>query len=142
MHFTQIICVNNSSAFALYLYTAILPSIYKLYSNMLTTEFRFGEVYDLSRVSQTGDDKVRFNRIFENANGGVVLLTFKAGQSLAEHTAPAEVMVYLLEGEIVFTMAGKSSTLKAGNFLLMGEAVPHSVEAKADSKVMLVKIKA
>lgn len=109
---------------------------------MLNTEYKFGEVHNLAAQIQSGDDKVQFRHIFENANGGISLLAFKAGQLLAEHLSPAEVMVYVLEGEVEFTMIDRPLTLKAGEFLLMGEGVPHRVLAKADSKVMLAKLKA
>ncbi|MDE6086336.1 MAG: cupin domain-containing protein [Muribaculaceae bacterium] len=108
---------------------------------MLNTEYKFGEVQTLSEQIKSADDKVQFRNIFNTENGGVVLVAFKAGQKLDTHTAPAEVMVNVLEGEIEFTMLGHPHTLKAGEFLLMGADVPHSVEAKADSKMMLVKIK-
>lgn len=108
---------------------------------MLDTEFKFGEVHCLADQVEQGDGHVQFKRVFENANGGVSLLAFKAGQKLDEHLAPAEVMVYVLEGEIAFTMIDQPHTIKAGEFMLMGAGVPHSVEAKADSKVMLVKVK-
>ncbi len=109
---------------------------------MLTTDYKFGEVHNLASQIESGDDKVHFRSIFENTNGGVSIVAFKAGQSLSEHTAPAEVMVTVIEGEIEFTILGTPHTLKAGEFLLMGQNVPHSVVAKADSKLTLTKIKA
>lgn len=109
---------------------------------MLNTDYKFGEVHNLSAQIENGSDKVHFKSIFENKHGGVSLVAFKAGQSLAEHLAPAEVMVCVLEGEIEFTMAGSPNIIKAGEFMLMGENVPHSVRANADSKIMLIKIKA
>ena len=108
---------------------------------MLDTEYKFGEVHTLASQVESGADKVHFKSIFENGNGGVSLLAFKSGQSLAEHLAPAEVMVYVTEGEVEFTMIARPHTLKAGEFMLMGNGVPHSVVAKTDSKVMLVKVK-
>lgn len=108
---------------------------------MINTEYRFGEVHQLASQIESGADKVHFHNIFGNENGGVSLLAFRAGQKLDEHTAPAEVMVCALEGEIEFTLAGKPHTLTSGDFLLMGAGVAHSVVAKADSKVMLIKIK-
>lgn len=108
---------------------------------MINTEYKFGEVHNLASQVEGGADSVHFKNIFNNENGGVVLLAFKAGQKLDTHTAPAEVMVNVIEGEIEFTMAGKPNVIKASEFLLMGAGVPHSVVAKADSKVMLVKIK-
>lgn len=108
---------------------------------MLETDYKFGEVHTLATQIENGTDRVQFKNIFGNDNGGVSLLAFKAGQKLDQHIAPAEVMVTVLEGEIVFTMIDRPLTLTAGQFLLMGADVPHSVEAKADSKVMLTKIK-
>ncbi len=51
-------------------------------------------------------------------------------------------MVTALEGEIVFTMIDNPITLRAGEFILVGAGVPHSVLANCDSKIMLTKIKA
>ena len=108
---------------------------------MLETEIKFGEVHDLAPQIESGSDRVQFKRLFSNDNGGVVLVAFKAGQQLTTHTAPAELMVNLLEGEIEFTILDHPHTLHAGQFLLIGEGVPHSVIAKTDAKMMLVKIK-
>ena len=108
---------------------------------MLHTDYKFGEIHSIADQIEAGSDKVHFQQIFSNENGGVVLVAFKAGQKLDTHVAPAEVMINVLEGEIEFTMLDKVNTLKAGEFLLMGADVPHSVVAKADSKMMLVKVK-
>ncbi len=72
----------------------------------------------------------------------MVLIALKAGQELTEHLAPAEIMVYVLNGSIEFTMFDKVHVLNAGEFILVGEGVPHSVVAMSDAKVMLVKVKA
>ena len=105
------------------------------------TDFMFGEVHNLLYHIGTGSDKVHFKNIFETGNGGVALIGFEEGQKLETHLAPFEVMVTVLEGEIVFTMDGNPNEMKAGDFLLMGQNVPHSVEAKTNAKVMLVKVK-
>ena len=108
---------------------------------MLNTDYKFGEVHCIADQIETGSDKVHFKPIISNENGGVVLVAFKAGQKLDTHVAPAELMVNVLEGEIEFTVLDKPHTLKAGEFMLVGAEVAHSVLAKADSKMMLVKIK-
>lgn len=108
---------------------------------MLNTEYKFGEVHNLAAQIESGMDKVHFHSIFSNDNGGAVLVALKSGQTLESHTAPAEVMVYLLEGEVEFTILEKAHTLHAGEFLLLGEGVSHSVAARSDAKIMLVKIK-
>ena len=108
---------------------------------MLNTDYKFGEVHCITDQIETGSDKVHFKPIFSNENCGVVLVAFKAGQKLDTHVAPAELMVNVLEGEIDFTVLDKPHTLKAGEFMLVGAEVAHSVLAKADSKMMLVKVK-
>ncbi|MDE6556198.1 MAG: cupin domain-containing protein [Duncaniella sp.] len=108
---------------------------------MLDTDFKFGEVHSLAYHAVVNDDKPSFKHIFNTANGGAVLVAFKEGQKLDTHSAPADLMVNVLEGEIVFTMLGTPHTIKAGEFMLVGAEVPHSVEAKADSKLLLVKVK-
>lgn len=110
--------------------------------DMLETNYRFGEVYKLAPQIENSSEGVAFKNMFINDNGRVALVAFKAGQKLDTHTTPEEVMVSVLEGEIEFTMLDMTHTLKVGEFLLMGGGVPHSVVAKADSKMMLVKIKA
>lgn len=108
---------------------------------MLKTGYKFGEVHSLAAQAVGNADAVDFKGIFENGNGGVSLLAFKKLQSLTEHVAPAEVMVYVIEGEVEFTMLDKAQNIKAGEFMLMGAGVPHSVIAREDSKVMLIKVK-
>ena len=109
---------------------------------MIDTELKFGEVHDLAAQIESGADRVHFKGIFNTENGGVALVAFKEGQKLDEHVAPAELMVKVLEGEIEFAVHGKPHIIKAGEFILIGTGVPHSVLAKADSKMMLVKVKA
>lgn len=107
----------------------------------MTSNNKFGEVYKLSGQIEADNDKVSFRNIFENSHGGVSLLAFKAGQKLDKHLATAEVMVCVIEGSINFTMIDQFHNINAGEFMLMGANVPHSVEAVTDAKVMLVKIK-
>ena len=107
----------------------------------MKTNYRFGEVTSLFNQIEYSSERVQFQQVFETANGGVALVAMKAGQKLDTHTAPFEVMVNLCEGEIEFTMIDKVHKMKAGDFLLMGADIAHSVEAKADSKLLLVKVK-
>lgn len=108
---------------------------------MLETRFKFDEVHKLADQIETGIDRVHFTGILNTENGGVSLIGFKAGQKLDEHVAPANLMVNVIEGEIEFTVVDKPHTLNAGEFLLVGKDVRHSVKANTDAKVMLIKLK-
>ncbi|MCH5225307.1 MAG: cupin domain-containing protein [Muribaculaceae bacterium] len=107
----------------------------------MKTDFKFGEVFKLHESVDFNGDKPSFRQVFETTKGGVSLVALKAGQKLETHTAPFEVMVTICEGDIEFTMLDMSYHMKAGEFLLMGANVPHSVVANTDSKIMLVKVK-
>lgn len=107
----------------------------------MKTNFKFGEVIRFNDAIDYNAERVEFNTVFETSKGGISLVAMKAGQKLDTHTAPFEVMVTVCEGEVEFTMLEKSHHIKAGEFLLMGANVPHSVVANIDSKLMLVKIK-
>lgn len=107
----------------------------------MKTNYKFGTVLDLEAMATPSDTKVQFKQIFETGNGGVNIVAFKKGQDLDTHTAPAEVMLIVLDGEITFTMNTATSAISKGQFILMGADVPHSVVAKTDATVMLVKIK-
>lgn len=109
---------------------------------MIETLFRLDEPHALADQIEAGADRVHAKNIFNNANGGVTLLAFKGGQKLDEHLAPADVMINVIEGAVDFTISGTRHSLNAGDFILMRQGEPHSVEAKADSKVLLIKIKA
>ncbi|MCM1028331.1 MAG: cupin domain-containing protein [Pseudoflavonifractor sp.] len=108
---------------------------------MTKTDVTFGEVFNIKDLIGRSAEKIQFAGVVSNEHGGVSLLSFTAGQALPEHLAPAEVMVYVIEGQIEFTMRDNLHTLLAGQFLLMGAGVAHSVVARADSLVMLIKIK-
>lgn len=108
---------------------------------MLNTDYKFGEVLPLASQVMQNAEKVEFREIMNNGNGGIALLAFTAGQELGTHQAPAEVMVYVLDGEVKFRMLDSDLHLRNGDFFLMGDGVPHSVRALTDAKVMLVKIK-
>lgn len=107
----------------------------------MKTNFKFGELQSLNEAIEYNSERVDFKPVFETQCGGVSLVAMKAGQKLDTHSAPFEVMVTVCEGDIEFTMLDMSHRLKAGEFILMGADVPHSVVANVDSKLMLVKIK-
>lgn len=107
----------------------------------MKTNFKFGEVLKFNESVDYNSEKVEFKPVFETANGGVSLVAMKAGQKLDTHTAPFEVMVTVCEGEIEFTMLDQSHRLRAGDYLLMGANVAHSVVANIDSKMLLFKVK-
>lgn len=108
---------------------------------IMKTNYKFGEIIRHSEAIDYSTENPVFQPVFETPNGGVAFVALKQGQKLETHTAPFEVMINICEGEVDFTMLDMTHSLSEGEFILMGANVPHSVVAKKDSKLMLIKIK-
>ena len=66
-----------------------------------------------------------------------VVFAFAAGQELAEHRAPAPILLQALEGELRVAAQGREVVLRPGGILHLESGVPHSVAAEVDGKLLL-----
>ena len=73
--------------------------------------------------------------------GNVTVFAFDEGQALAEHSAPFDAMVTLIEGELVVIIDGEEYALSPGDVIVMPADIPHAVRAPAPAKWMLVMVK-
>lgn len=67
----------------------------------------------------------------------VVRIVLMAGKEMREHSAPGEITVLCVEGEIVFRTPSSEQTLVAGDFVHLGRGVPHALKAVLDSSALL-----
>lgn len=67
----------------------------------------------------------------------VVLIALRAGARLDEHHAPGRITIQTLSGEVRVSAAGRTVGLAAGDLLSLGPALPHDVEARTDSAILL-----
>lgn len=82
------------------------------------------------------------SRILAKTTGGnVTLFAFDAGQGLTEHTTPFDALVMVLEGLVVLTIGGKPVDATPGTVVVMPANVPHGVEAKDASRMLLVMLR-
>jgi quercetin dioxygenase-like cupin family protein len=79
--------------------------------------------------------------IIEKKTGTVTLFAFDENQGLSEHTAPFDAMVYVVEGEVDVTIAGKLVSLKKGELTIMPANQSHALTAKSRFKMLLTMIK-
>ncbi len=79
--------------------------------------------------------------IIDKKAGTVTLFAFDQNQSLSEHTAPYDAMVYVLDGEVEVTISGKPIRLKKGETTIMSANQSHSLMAKTRFKMLLTMIK-
>jgi quercetin dioxygenase-like cupin family protein len=71
----------------------------------------------------------------------VTLFAFDEGQGLSEHTAPYDVLVYLLDGEANVVISGKPIRLKKGEITIMPANEPHTLKAVTRFKMLLTMIR-
>lgn len=95
----------------------------------------------LPDVVEYQEGSVVSREIVKGKTGGVTVFAFDKGQGLSEHTAPFDALVYLIEGQVVITIAGETYRPKAGEAVIMPAHKPHSLQAEERFKMMLVMIK-
>lgn len=86
-------------------------------------------------------DSIVSRVIVDKKTGTITLFAFDEKQSLSEHTAPFDAMVYLVEGEAEITIDKGKFVLREGDMIVMPANVPHAVKATKRFKMLLVMIK-
>lgn len=67
----------------------------------------------------------------------IIRLVVPAGKEISEHKAKGEIVVHCLEGQVAFTVFGKTQTLQAGELLYLPTGEPHKVEGVEDASLLL-----
>ena len=79
--------------------------------------------------------------LIDKKAGTVTLFAFDEGQSLSEHTAPYDALVYIVDGEAEVAISGKPVKLQKGEVTIMPANEPHAVKAATRFKMMLIMIR-
>jgi len=96
---------------------------------------------NISQMISTQPGAVVSRVLLKRKSGNVTLFAFDAGQELSEHTAPFDALVQVLQGEAKITIAGNSTTVRAGEALLLPAGKPHAVYAPAELRMLLTMIR-
>ncbi len=104
-------------------------------------KFSPGKVYTLPGMVTYGTEAVVSRALIQKDAGNVTLFAFDANQSISEHTAPYDAMVYVIEGSLVITIDGAPGRLSAGDVMIMPAGKPHALSADERSKMLLVMIR-
>lgn len=82
------------------------------------------------------------SRILAKTGGGsLTLFAFDAGQGLAEHTAPFDALVMVLDGKLVLTIGGVAVTATPGTVVRMPAGAPHALDAPEPSRMLLTTLR-
>jgi quercetin dioxygenase-like cupin family protein len=79
--------------------------------------------------------------VIDKKTGTVTLFAFAQGQGLSEHTAPFDVLVQVLDGEVEIKISGKPFHLRQGQVIIMPANEPHALKAVKSFKMMLTMIR-
>jgi quercetin dioxygenase-like cupin family protein len=85
-------------------------------------------------------DSTIIKMILKKNNGNIVLFAFDKEQGLIEHAASSDALVFIIEGEIEFTISNGKYLLKEGDTLTLPSKIPHSLFAIKQTKMLLVVI--
>lgn len=96
---------------------------------------------DLTRLLDYHKGSVVSREIVRNDAGTLTVFAFDRGQGLSEHTAPFDAVVYLLDGEAMIVIAGKTRRIKKHRMIIMPAGKPHSLKAITKFKMLLILIK-
>ncbi|MEI6595339.1 MAG: cupin domain-containing protein [Bacteroidota bacterium] len=108
---------------------------------MTTEKNILEEKNNLESLINYQKDSVVSKTIIGKKTGTVTLFAFDKGQSLSEHTAPFDAIVYSVDGEAQITIADKMVEVKKGDMIILPANIPHSLNAVSQYKMLLVMIK-
>lgn len=77
--------------------------------------------------------------IYNSETGTVLELAFETGTGLDMHTAPGDVVVQVLEGEIIFTVEDVENRMKTADYIVLKAGVEHSLKAVSRAKILVSK---
>lgn len=99
------------------------------------------KVIRLEELVQYQEGSVVSRAIIQGEKGTVTLFAFDKGQFLSEHSAPFDVLVQILEGEMNISIGGKTNIVCGGESLIMPADIPHALKASTRVKMNLVMIR-
>ena len=67
----------------------------------------------------------------------VVLMALQAGARLPEHKTEGRISVHVLSGHVQLRASGRTFDLRAGGMLALDQGIPHDLEARDESAVLL-----
>jgi len=105
------------------------------------TSILVAKASNLESLIDYQEDSVVSRTIVDRKARTITLFAFDEGQGLSEHTAPYEVMVYVINGEASITISRKSIFLKQGEMTIIPANQPHSLTAKTKLKMLLTMVK-
>jgi quercetin dioxygenase-like cupin family protein len=87
------------------------------------------------------DGAVVSRTLVKKSGGSVTVFAFDVGQALSEHTAPFDVIVQVLDGDVDMTVGGNQVRTHAGQTVLLPAGIPHALSARTKFKMVLIMVR-
>jgi len=100
------------------------------------------EVKPLVELLEYQDSSIVSRVLLKNKGGTVTLFAFAQGESLSEHTAPFEALLFVIDGEAKVEIAGRAYNVRTGETITLPANIPHAVMATTRFKMLLTMIRA
>jgi quercetin dioxygenase-like cupin family protein len=99
------------------------------------------KVLSLLELADYQTNSIVSRMIIDKKAGSVTLFAFDKGQSLSEHTAPFDALVYILDGKAEVVISSKKYVLKQEDMIIMPANKPHAVKALERFKMLLIMVR-
>lgn len=96
---------------------------------------------DINKFDDFDGEEIARRILMEDPVMRVVLVSLRAGQSLPEHAANGLVTVYAVGGHVLFYEGAECCDMVSGTLIRLAPGLPHRVEAKEDSRLLVTMIK-
>lgn len=100
-----------------------------------------GKAFGLKDFVEYQAAAVVSREILNRKTGTVTVFSFGKGEGLSEHTAPFDALVYVVDGKVKITIAGKAQSVKKGEFIILPAGKPHALKGEGKFKMLLVMIR-
>jgi quercetin dioxygenase-like cupin family protein len=100
-----------------------------------------GQVMEMAGMVEYQPGSVVSRTVIDKPAGTLTLFSFAEGQGLSEHTAPFDALVYVLDGEVEVTIAGRPQRVRQGEMVIMPAGQPHALKAVSRFKMLLVMVR-
>lgn len=108
---------------------------------MVDSTLPAAQALDLRSLITPTEHGIASRVLAKHSGGNVTLFAFDAGQGLTEHTSPFDALVIVLEGVISLTVGATRVDARAGQIVRLPASVPHAVEAREPSRMLLVMLR-
>ena len=99
------------------------------------------QALDLQSLITPTEHGIASRVLAKRSGGNLTLFAFDAGEGLTEHTSPFDAFVIVLEGSFALTIGGASLDARPGQIVRLPAGVPHAVEARGASRMLLVMLR-